>query len=227
MLLIFLMMAITGCSDIEPTSKEEYYLTNMNTEQTGNDKDTVEAVYGREADRLFQLGCSLQTNDLGAIHYNISVPDGYKASHEYALHIALPGWEGLYFQGIGEDLRWEYLPYESPAYVEDMIVVSLQLDDARNEVEKLEEESAQEGFWNDTENSQKVQKRISSLKNKIEKFVCFIFSLTFLFNVCVADDKNQAVGVEKTSSIEDFVKENLAKQAICGICFRENFVVEL
>ena len=47
---------------------------------------------------------------------------------------------------------------------------SLQLDDARNEVEKLEEESAQEGFWNDTENSQKVQKRISALKNKIEKY---------------------------------------------------------
>ena len=47
---------------------------------------------------------------------------------------------------------------------------SLQLDNARNEVEKLEEESAQEGFWNDTENSQKVQKRISALKNKIEKY---------------------------------------------------------
>ena len=42
---------------------------------------------------------------------------------------------------------------------------SLQLDDARNEVEKLEEESAQEGFWNDTENSQKVQKRISALSS--------------------------------------------------------------
>ncbi|MCR5664220.1 MAG: peptide chain release factor 2 [Oscillospiraceae bacterium] len=48
--------------------------------------------------------------------------------------------------------------------------VSLQLDAARNEVEKLEEESSQEGFWNDTENSQKVQKRISSLKGKIERF---------------------------------------------------------
>ena len=47
---------------------------------------------------------------------------------------------------------------------------ALKLDQARNEVEKLEEESAQEGFWNDTENSQKVQKRISALKNKIEKY---------------------------------------------------------
>lgn len=34
---------------------------------------------------------------------------------------------------------------------------ALHLDEARNEVEKLEEESAQDGFWNDTENSQRVQ----------------------------------------------------------------------
>ena len=52
----------------------------------------------------------------------------------------------------------------------DALGTSLQLDEARNEVEKLEEESAQEGFWNDTENSQKVQKRISVLKNKLEKY---------------------------------------------------------
>ena len=47
------------------------------------------------------------------------------------------------------------------------------------------------------------------MKNKIEKFVCFIFSLTFLFNVCAAGGENQTGGVEKTSLIEDFVKENL------------------
>ena len=52
----------------------------------------------------------------------------------------------------------------------DELGAALKLDQARNEVEKLEEESAQEGFWNDTENSQKVQKRISALKNKIEKY---------------------------------------------------------
>ena len=52
----------------------------------------------------------------------------------------------------------------------DELGAALKLDQARNEVEKLEEESAQEGFWNDTENSQKVQKRISALKSKIEKY---------------------------------------------------------
>ena len=68
-------------------------------------------------------------SETGTIHYNIHIPDSYEGSRPYALHIALPGWEGLYFQGVGEDLRWEYLPYESSRYAEDLIVVSPQLND--------------------------------------------------------------------------------------------------
>ena len=47
---------------------------------------------------------------------------------------------------------------------------ALHLDEARNEVEKLEEESAQDGFWNDTENSQRVQKRIKTLQHKLDRY---------------------------------------------------------
>ena len=65
----------------------------------------------------------------GTIHYNIFVPDDYDGSRPFALHLALPGWEGLYFQGVGADLRREALPYESSRYVKDLIVVSAQLDD--------------------------------------------------------------------------------------------------
>lgn len=82
-----------------------------------------------ESDRSFQSNNVLATDDLGDIHYNLSLPQDYDAAHAYALHIALPGWEGLYFQGVGEDLKWEYLPHESIAYVPDMIVASLQLND--------------------------------------------------------------------------------------------------
>ena len=82
------------------------------------------AEHGRE----FQMDQALET-DNGLCHYNLYVPESYDGSTPYALHIALPGWEGLYFQGVGEDLRWEYLPYESGKYVEDMIVVSAQLND--------------------------------------------------------------------------------------------------
>ena len=77
----------------------------------------------------FTLDNVLATEDLGDIHYNLYVPDSYEGSAPYALHIALPGWEGLYFQGVGEDLKWEYMPYESINYISDMIVVSAQLND--------------------------------------------------------------------------------------------------
>ena len=71
---------------------------------------------------------ALWTED-GVFHYNLYVPESYDGSNPYALHIALPGWEGLYFQGLGEDLRWEYLPFESRNNIADMIVVSAQLND--------------------------------------------------------------------------------------------------
>ena len=77
----------------------------------------------------FQMNQIYESEAEGTIHYNLLVPDGYDGSKPYALHMALPGWEGLYFQGVGEDLRWEYLPYESSRYADDLIVVSAQLND--------------------------------------------------------------------------------------------------
>lgn len=77
----------------------------------------------------FTLDNVLATDDLADIHYNLYVPTTYNGTSPYALHIALPGWEGLYFQGVGEDLRWERVPHESRKYIEDMIVVSPQLND--------------------------------------------------------------------------------------------------
>ena len=47
---------------------------------------------------------------------------------------------------------------------------ALKLDDARAEIAGLEAESAKEGFWNDVNNSQKVQKRLKQLQNKVAKY---------------------------------------------------------
>lgn len=35
------------------------------------------------------------------IHYSSYIPESYDGSKPYALFITLPGWEGLYFQGVG------------------------------------------------------------------------------------------------------------------------------
>jgi len=40
----------------------------------------------------------------------------------------------------------------------------------KNEIEELEQRSAEPGFWNDIENSQKVLQRIKSLKSKVERY---------------------------------------------------------
>ena len=70
---------------------------------------------------------------------------------------------------------------------------ALHLDEARNEVEKLEEESAQDGFWNDTENSQRVQKRIKTLKHKLERYAKLTGAWEDMLTMCemaVEEDDN-------------------------------------
>ena len=47
---------------------------------------------------------------------------------------------------------------------------ALKLEAAQKEIEELEAASEREGFWNDVENSQKVQKRLKLLKGKVENY---------------------------------------------------------
>ena len=47
---------------------------------------------------------------------------------------------------------------------------ALKLDAAEREIEELEAASAREGFWNDVEKSQKVQKRLKNLQNKRDNY---------------------------------------------------------
>ena len=52
----------------------------------------------------------------------------------------------------------------------DLVGKALNLDAAAQEIEELEMASSRPEFWNDVENSQKVQKRLAQLKGKVEKF---------------------------------------------------------
>ena len=47
---------------------------------------------------------------------------------------------------------------------------ALHLEAAEKEIEELEGQSARDGFWNDVENSQRVQKRLKQLKGKVENY---------------------------------------------------------
>ena len=52
----------------------------------------------------------------------------------------------------------------------DSLRDALHLETAEKEIEELEGQSARDGFWNDVENSQRVQKRLKQLKGKTENY---------------------------------------------------------
>ena len=52
----------------------------------------------------------------------------------------------------------------------DGLGAALKLEDAKSEIAELEAESAKDGFWNDLDRSQKVQKRMKQLQQKCEKY---------------------------------------------------------
>lgn len=83
---------------------------------------------GTEVRRGFTVGNVLRTSDHGDIHFSSMIPESYDGSRPYALFLTLPGWEGLWFQGVGANMVEDF-GTEAPGYVEDMIVLSAQLDD--------------------------------------------------------------------------------------------------
>ena len=130
---LILTLSACGSSDDNSTENPSIEITSLAkepvTERITDSGEAYDVLKGTKTDRGFVIDNVLKVEDLGDIHFNISIPSGYDEAKRYALHIALPGWEGLYFQGAGEDLHWEYLPFQSREYLEDMIVASLQFGD--------------------------------------------------------------------------------------------------
>lgn len=82
---------------------------------------------GKQTQRGF-VNDNVYHSELGDIHYSSYIPDSYDGSGPYALFITLPGWEGLYFQGVGANMVEDFGP-EAIRYNDKMIVLSPQLDD--------------------------------------------------------------------------------------------------
>lgn len=101
--------------------------TNNNEINNSDTKYSVTA--GTEEYRGFILDNVLHTNDNGDIHYNVYIPDSYDGSEAYALYFILPGYQGLYFQGVGENLQTEEFGFTAQNYNSKMIIVAPQLED--------------------------------------------------------------------------------------------------
>lgn len=61
---------------------------------------------------------------------------------------------------------------------------ALKLDAAAKEIEELEAASEREGFWNDVEKSQKVQKRLKTLKSKCENYSSLCAAWEDCYAIC-------------------------------------------
>ncbi len=61
---------------------------------------------------------------------------------------------------------------------------AMRLEDARMEIDKLQAESTEEGYWNDIERSQAAQKRLRSLQNKCESYEKLEASWEDMYVIC-------------------------------------------
>ena len=84
---------------------------------------------GTEEYRGFVIDNVFHSASEGDIHYNVYIPENYDGSEPYALYFTLPGYEGLYFQGVAANLQSEEFGFEAQEYDEKMIIVAPQLSD--------------------------------------------------------------------------------------------------
>lgn len=84
---------------------------------------------GTEEYRGFLLDNVLDSETEGEIHYNVYFPETYDGSEAYAFFLTLPGYQGLYFQGVGMNVRTEDFGFTARDYNPEMIIVAPQLND--------------------------------------------------------------------------------------------------
>lgn len=84
---------------------------------------------GTEEYRGFVIDNVLHSPGDGDIHYNVYIPESYDGSTPYALYVTLPGYEGLYFQGVAANIKSEAFGFEAQKYNSEMIVLAPQLGD--------------------------------------------------------------------------------------------------
>lgn len=64
--------------------------------------------FGSQEKDGFIVDNVLHSDTQGDIHFSSYIPESYDGSEPYALFVTLPGWEGLYFQGVGANLGESY-----------------------------------------------------------------------------------------------------------------------
>ena len=125
LMIMISVFLVSGCAGEEENAGKNTKITEEESSSVSKQGNTE----GTEEYRGFILDNILHSESEGDIHYNLYIPDSYDGSKPYALFLTLPGYEGLYFQGVGENLYSENFGFEAQNYIEEMIIVAPQLSD--------------------------------------------------------------------------------------------------
>ncbi len=91
----------------------------------------------------------------------------------------------------------------------DSLRDALHLESAEKEIEELEGQSARDGFWNDVEKSQRVQKRLKQLKSKVENYRKLCSGWDDLMTLCemAIEEDDDSMLPELQSDYAEFEKK--------------------
>ena len=86
---------------------------------------------------------------------------------------------------------------------------ALHLEAAEKEIEELEGQSARDGFWNDVENSQRVQKRLKQLKSKTENYASLCSKWDDMYTLCemALEENDDSMLGELQTDYADFAEK--------------------
>lgn len=147
---VLFMMTVTmtacGSADASNTNPDEIEEIPQSAEAATEETDSMDRsqiTEGTKNYKGFLLDNILHSETEGDIHYNVYVPDSYDGTKPYALFFTLPGYQGLYFHGVGVNLETEDFGFAAQEYVPEMIIAAPQLEDwgetsARQTIELVE-----------------------------------------------------------------------------------------
>ena len=113
----------------------------------------------------------------------------------------------------------------------DKLSAALDIESAKQEAARLEDETAQDGFWNDLERSQKVQMRLKQLQNKIARQEKLISSWEDLTTICeMGQEEDDPEILEELKSeyadLEEKVEETRMTTLLSGEYDNSNAILQ-
>ena len=109
---------------------------------------------------------------------------------------------------------------------------ALDIDSAAQEAARLEDETTQDGFWNDLERSQKIQTRLKQLQNKVNRFHKLTSTWEDLTALCeMGQEAEDAETLEEIktefAALEESVEEARMTTLLSGEYDSNNVILQL